>query len=161
MKDVEMIRERAPNIIGLNPQQDRTMQVVWKEKNTNVQITGTATNFLEVRTFKMANGVMFTAADDAARRKVAVLDAEVLTLLGVDNGEGMIGEKLRIGGGGVARSDCGVEVRVAARIFSSAPSESVPPPNLQASRAGQRVPTVGFALKGRRAATLQPVRAVQ
>jgi len=98
MKDVDMIRARAPNVIGVNPQQDRSMQVVWKNKNTSIQITGTATNFLEVRSFKMANGVMFTAADDAARRKVAVLGAEALTLLGVDNGEAMIGEKIRIGG---------------------------------------------------------------
>ena len=98
MKDVEMIRERSPSVIGVNMQQDRNLQVTWKNKNTNVQVTGTAINFLEVRGFRMGTGKMFTEADDNARRKVAVLGFDVLPLLGVDNGDAMIGEHIRIAG---------------------------------------------------------------
>ena len=98
IKDVEAIRERAPNVIGVNPQQDRNFQVVFKNRNTNVQITGTAPNFIDVRGFAIAQGRMFSAADDNARRKVAVLGAEVLPLIGVDYAEGIIDERIRIAG---------------------------------------------------------------
>jgi len=99
-KDVDMIRERSPNVVAVNWQQDRNLQVVWKNKNTNVQITGTPPNFLEVRGFKLANGRMFSAADDNARRRVAVLGSELLRQLNVDDGEALIGEQIRIGGRG-------------------------------------------------------------
>src|SRR3954470_1351862 len=56
MLDVRAIEERAMNVAAVTPQQDRNLQVVWKNKNTNVQITGTTPNFLEVRGFQMAAG---------------------------------------------------------------------------------------------------------
>src|SRR5215208_6418868 len=49
LKDVAMIRERAPNVADVNHQQDRSMMVVWRNRNANVQVTGTAPNFLPVR----------------------------------------------------------------------------------------------------------------
>src|SRR3954467_11467618 len=73
MKDVDAIREHAPHIAGVNQQQDRSMQVVWRNRNTNVQITGTGSNFLEVRGFRMDVGRMFSDVEDAGRRRVAVL----------------------------------------------------------------------------------------
>ena len=98
MRDVQAIRDRAPNVVAVNMQQDRPLQVTWKNRNTNVQVTGTAPNFLDVGSFKMATGRMFTDEDDKARRKVAVLGADVLPLLGVDNGDAMIDEQIRIAG---------------------------------------------------------------
>jgi putative ABC transport system permease protein len=95
-KDVDMIRERSPNVLEVNWQQDRPLQVVWKNRNTNVQVTGTAPNFLQVRGFKLATGRMFGPAEDNGRRKVAVLGSDVLPLLGVDNGDALIGEQIRI-----------------------------------------------------------------
>jgi putative ABC transport system permease protein len=97
-KDVDMIRERAPNVAAVNWQQDRDLQVTWKNKNTRLQITGTPTNFLEVRGFRLAAGRMFSEADDAARRKLAVLGSEVLTQLEVDDPAAMLDEQIRIGG---------------------------------------------------------------
>ena len=98
MRDVQAIRDRASNVVAVNMQQDRPLQVTWKNRNTNVQVTGTAPNFLDVRSFKMATGRMFTDEDDKARRKVAVLGADVLPLLGADNGDAMIDEQIRIAG---------------------------------------------------------------
>jgi putative ABC transport system permease protein len=97
-KDVDMISARSPNVIAVNWQQDRDLQVVWKNKNTRVQVTGTPTNFLEVRGFKLANGRMFSAADDAARRRLAVLGSEVLPQLGIDDPATILDEQIRIGG---------------------------------------------------------------
>ncbi len=97
-KDVDIIRERSPNVVAVNWQQDRDLQVTWKNKNTRLQITGTPTNFLEVRGFKLADGRMFSDADDAARRKLAVLGSEVMNQLEVDSPAEIIGDQIRIGG---------------------------------------------------------------
>ena len=98
MQDVQSILERCPNVMAVNQQQDRSLQVVWKNRNTNVQVTGTAPNFLGVRGFAMADGRMFTTAEDIGRQRVAVLGADVLPQLGVANGEAMLGESIRIAG---------------------------------------------------------------
>ena len=95
-KDVDMISARSPNVVAVNWQQDRSLQVVWKNRNTNVQITGTPPNFLAVRGFKIAAGRMFGNLEDVARRRVAVLGADVLSLLKIDDPETIIGEQIRI-----------------------------------------------------------------
>ena len=98
MEDVEALRQRAPHVVGVNQQQDRPLQVVWQNRNTNVQITGTGSNFLEVRGFHLSVGRMFSDADDRARARVAVLGAEVLPLLGLDNPMAILDEPIRIAG---------------------------------------------------------------
>ena len=98
MPDVEALRLRALHVSGVNPQQDRPLQVVWKNRNTNVQVTGTSANFLDVRGFRLAEGRMFTDAEDRAHARVAVLGAEVLPLLGIDHPTGIIDERIRIAG---------------------------------------------------------------
>ena len=97
-KDVAMILERSPHVTGVNYQQDRSLQVVWRNRNTNVQITGTPSNFLEIRGFKLAEGRMFVPSEDAARRRVAVLGAQVLPLMGIEHPAAILGEQIRIAG---------------------------------------------------------------
>ena len=55
-QDVNFILDRSPAVQDVNPQQDRNLRVVWKNKNTNVQITGTLPNFLTVRGFTIEIG---------------------------------------------------------------------------------------------------------
>ncbi len=97
-KDVDMIVARSPNVVAVNWCQDRPLQVVWKNQNTNVQVTGTAANFLEVRGFHLAAGRMFGAAEEVGRRRVAVLGGEVLPLLNIENPEEIVGQQIRIAG---------------------------------------------------------------
>jgi putative ABC transport system permease protein len=94
--DVRALEERALNVAGVTPQQDRPLQVVWRNRNTNVQITGTTPNFLDVRGFSIAAGTMFSAGDDEGRQKVAVIGAGVLPLLEVTDPSAIIGETIRI-----------------------------------------------------------------
>lgn len=68
-----MIRERSPNIVAANQQQDRPLQAMWRNRNTNVHMSGRAPNFLKVRGFRMAVGRMFGEAENVARGKVAVI----------------------------------------------------------------------------------------
>src|SRR6185436_12963393 len=84
-KDVDAIRDNSPHVAGVNPQQDKNIQVVWRNKNTNVQVTGTTSNFLEVRGFRLDIGRMFNDVEDNARRRVAVLGAQVLPLLSIEH----------------------------------------------------------------------------
>jgi putative ABC transport system permease protein len=98
MADVDLIEQKANYVAGVNQQQDRPLQTVWRNRNTNVQVTGTGSNFLEVRGFKLAAGRMFTDAEDRARARVAVLGAGVLPDLQIDNPMGILDEKIRIAG---------------------------------------------------------------
>ena len=96
IKDVAAILERSPHVVDANYQQDRNLQVVWGRQNTNVQVTGTITNFLSVRNFKIAEGRMFTAQEEAGRKRLAVLGATVLQNLNISSPSQVIGEKIRI-----------------------------------------------------------------
>jgi len=98
MADVQALRQRAFHIVGVNQQQDRPLQVVWGNRNTNVQVTGTASNFLEVRGFRLAYGRMFTDAEDRARARLAVLGGDVLPLLSINDPAAILDEKIRIAG---------------------------------------------------------------
>jgi putative ABC transport system permease protein len=94
--DVRALEERALNVAGVTPQQDRPLQVVWRNRNTNVQVTGTTPNFLDVRGFSIAAGSMFSAGDDEGRQKVAVIGAGVLPMLEVTDPNTILGETIRI-----------------------------------------------------------------
>jgi len=96
MPDVKALNERAMNVLAVNQQQDRPLQVTWRNRNTNVQVTGTAPNFLEVRGFAMAQGRMFTPAENIGRARVAVLGADVLPLLDAASGDALLGETIRV-----------------------------------------------------------------
>jgi putative ABC transport system permease protein len=96
--DVKSIEAHAMSVVGVTPQQDRNLQVVWTSKNANVQVTGTTPNFLEVRGFTLGEGEMFTSADNQGRQRVAVLGADVLPLLDVTEPQSIIGESVRISG---------------------------------------------------------------
>jgi len=96
--DVKSIEAHAMSVVGVTPQQDRNLQVVWINKNTNVQVTGTTPNFLDVRGFTLGEGAMFTSADNWGRQRVAVLGADVLPLLDIAEPQTIIGETIRISG---------------------------------------------------------------
>jgi putative ABC transport system permease protein len=96
--DMVMVRDRSPNVVAISYSQDKTLSVVWRNKNVSEQITGTTPNFMEVRGFKLAVGHMFTAADDNARRKFAVIGADVVPLIGALTPAALLDETIRIGG---------------------------------------------------------------
>jgi putative ABC transport system permease protein len=98
VRDVDAIMAGAPHVADANWQQDRSMQVVWGRNNANIQVTGTVPNFLTVRGFKIAAGRMFTAGEEASRRRYAVLGSQALVNLEITTPEVIIGEQIRIAG---------------------------------------------------------------
>ena len=95
--DARDIEQRATYVVAVQPEVSRSFNVQYGNRNTNTNITGTSSNYLEVRRFTLDAGRMFSPAEDAGRRRVAVLGSQVLADLGVSLPEALIGETVRIG----------------------------------------------------------------
>ena len=98
LSDARALEERATLLTAVQPEMQRQLQVQYLTKNANTSIAGVTTNYPEVRNFKISSGRMFTASEDQARKRVAVLGPLVLENLGFENPEGIIGEQVRIRG---------------------------------------------------------------
>ena len=82
------IEEVVPEING-------RFQVKYGNRNINTSILGTTPNYADVHGFEMVAGRMFTRADDSARKRVAVLAAEVPGMLETD-AAGIVGRNISI-----------------------------------------------------------------
>jgi len=96
--DADFLRAQATYIDELMPQQDRGDQVVFRRQNTNAQIVGATPNFPEVRRYALAAGRFFTAKEDSARLRLAVLGADAATALGFGTPDEAVGDTVRIAG---------------------------------------------------------------
>jgi len=96
LDDAQAIEDRATFVAAVQPEMNRQLQVQYKDQNTNTSIVGTTANYLEVRKFSLDAGRMFTTADDAAKRRVAVLGAQVVSDLGVGSPDALVGAQVRI-----------------------------------------------------------------
>ena len=94
--DARALEQRASTVVAVQPEVARSLQVQFENRNTNTTVTGTSANYLDVRRFTLAAGRMFTEAEDAGRRRVAVLGSQVLADLGVTVPEALVGESIRI-----------------------------------------------------------------
>jgi putative ABC transport system permease protein len=98
MDDALALQERGSAIAAVQPEMQRQMQVQYLNQNTNTQIVGTTANYLEVRKFRLGAGTMFTAGDDQARKRVAVVGPSVVENIGLQSPQAIIGETIRIRG---------------------------------------------------------------
>jgi putative ABC transport system permease protein len=98
LEDAELLQERAQLASAIQPEMSRNLQVQYASHNANVRVVGTTANYLEVRKYELESGRMFTNAEDLGRRRVAIVGPDVLTSLGLDNPQALIGEKIRIRG---------------------------------------------------------------
>jgi putative ABC transport system permease protein len=96
IEDAQAIEDRAQYVTAVQPEMSRSLQVQYHDVNTNTTVVGTTANYLEVRRFQLDAGRMFTSADDAAKRRVAVIGAQVLEDLGVAIPSVMVGADIRI-----------------------------------------------------------------
>jgi putative ABC transport system permease protein len=95
--DADSIRAKARRIVAVVPELSRNLQVKYGNKNSNISITGTVPDYFPVRNFTVAAGRAFTAGDNEARRRYAVVGAGVPELFGV-NGPAMVGQQIEIRG---------------------------------------------------------------
>ncbi len=98
MADAQALEEQGLLITAVQPEMSRQLQLQFASKNTSTQIVGTTANYLTVRKYELLAGRMFTTQEDAGKQRLAVLGPQVLTNLGVENPEAIVGETVRIRG---------------------------------------------------------------
>ncbi|MHB8873069.1 MAG: ABC transporter permease [Myxococcaceae bacterium] len=96
LADVELVRSQSTYAVAVAPEVDRNEDVFFLgESLAAVDITGTTAEYLQVSGFDLTSGRFLTAADDDARRPVAVLGMDVVdTLFPLSN---PLGATIRIG----------------------------------------------------------------
>jgi putative ABC transport system permease protein len=98
MDDAKALEERAPNVIAVQPEMNRTLQVTWTNRNASASIVGTSANYLQVRKYQLMAGRMFTPLEDDAKQRVAVVGPAVATNMGLDAPDALLGDNIRIRG---------------------------------------------------------------
>jgi len=98
LDDAAAIESHANDVAAIQPEMQRQLQVQYENRNTNTSIVGTTANYLEVRNFAIAAGRMFTASEDAGKRRVAVVGPQVVEDLGLTAPGALVGESIRIAG---------------------------------------------------------------
>ncbi len=87
----------VPSFKAVVPELGRNFQVKYGAKTVNVSVVGTVPEYVPVNNYKIDAGANFSLADNAARKRVAVIGAQIPEDFGV-NGGAMIGQTLNIGG---------------------------------------------------------------
>ena len=77
------------------PEINQRFQVKYGNQNLNLTVIGTTPNYPRVHGFIFAHGGMFTAADEAARKRVVVLGAEIPGMLNAD-AAALVGRTIQI-----------------------------------------------------------------
>ena len=98
MADAAALDENPQYVTAVQPEMSSNLQIQFNTKNANTQVVGTTANYLEVRKYEMDGGRMFTTQEDAGKQRLAVVGPAVLTNLGVERPEAIIGESVRIRG---------------------------------------------------------------
>ena len=98
MDDASALDERGEYILAVQPEMSRSLQVTWQNKNTNVQVVGTTSNYPTVRKYELAAGRMFTSQEDQAMQRVAVLGPAVAMNMGLQSTDALLDENIRIRG---------------------------------------------------------------
>jgi putative ABC transport system permease protein len=95
--DYEALKRDATQIEGIVPELSRNMTVGYGSQNLNVSIVGTTPNYLSVKNFTIEYGAMFTAGDDGARHRYAVVGNSIPEMLNV-NPAALLKRQVSIGG---------------------------------------------------------------
>lgn len=73
--DAQAIAEQVPSVVGVAPEYSTRNLVTFRNRNTNTSVVGTNEQFLQVRSFDMAQGRFVAELDLNRRSQVAVLGA--------------------------------------------------------------------------------------
>jgi len=93
--DARALATGSERIAQVVPEINRRFQIKFGNQNLNVTTIGTTPNYPDVHGFEMAVGRMFTSADEAARRRVVVLGAELPGMLDAEPAT-LIGRTMQI-----------------------------------------------------------------
>lgn len=92
--DAKAIAEQVPTVVGVAPQRQSQLQVVYGNTNKSALIMGTTPEFLTVRDFEVAQGRFITDADVAGSKRIAAIGSEIASTF--FQGKNPIGERIRV-----------------------------------------------------------------
>jgi putative ABC transport system permease protein len=95
VKDADSLIADNHTLAMVMPELSRDQQVVYGGENIHTDIVGTTANYAEGHNYTVPYGRMFSIGDDAARRRVAVVGADVPKLLGTTP-QMLIGQSIQI-----------------------------------------------------------------
>ena len=98
LKDADGLAAQAKYITAVQPEMSNSYQVQFQSANTNTQVVGTSANYMVVRKYELERGRMFTDGEDRSRQRVAVVGPAVVTNLGLQSPDAIVGETIRIRG---------------------------------------------------------------
>ena len=73
LADADAIPLKCPSVVTTAPQVQQSLQVKYRNQNTNTTIVGVTPNFPGVRNYSVQDGSFFTSADTRGAAKVAVI----------------------------------------------------------------------------------------
>jgi len=86
----------SEHVAAVVPEINSRFQIKYGNKNLNLSTIGTTPNYPAIHGYQIAHGEFFSAADEAARRRVVVLGSEVPGMLDVEEAAALIGQKVQI-----------------------------------------------------------------
>jgi putative ABC transport system permease protein len=95
VSDAEMLRRDSIYIASVVPEISGREQIKFGNKNQNISVIGTTPDFAELKGFELEMGQMFTFSDNAAKRRVVVVGADIPAELGVEPKD-LLGQTLSI-----------------------------------------------------------------
>jgi len=98
MEDADALVARGTDIGAVQPEISSNLQVQYLNKNAGTQVVGTTSNYPDIRRYEIAAGRFFTNAEDLGRQRLAVVGPTVVSNLGLQTPEALIGENIRIRG---------------------------------------------------------------
>jgi len=93
--DSRALSSGMEHVAAVVPEISSRFQVKYGNQNLNLTVIGTTPNYLDVHGFIIGQGNMFSSADDAARKRVAVIGAEIPVMFDADPGA-LIGRSIQI-----------------------------------------------------------------
>jgi putative ABC transport system permease protein len=94
-KDLRRLRTECATVDKIVPELSRQSQISFGNKNWNTSVIGTAPEYLELRNFKIADGVNFSERDINAIGRVAIIGPKIVeNLFGNIN---PIGQSIKVG----------------------------------------------------------------
>jgi putative ABC transport system permease protein len=95
--DDTALANHARYLSAVVPELERNFQIEYGDQNINEDVIGTTPSFVTVRNYTFTAGRMFTAGENASRRRYAVLGAGIPTQFGTTAAE-IVGRTIQIRG---------------------------------------------------------------
>jgi putative ABC transport system permease protein len=95
LRDAEAIAESSGLVVRVAPSQNVTRQITYLDRSTAMTVRGTTPEYEQIRAFPTSSGRFFTAEENRAGLRVAVLGSQVVDRLFPDTDP--VGQVIRIG----------------------------------------------------------------